>query len=41
MIDPHEHDEDPEEHIGEEIPDPWDGEDDQEVNEDGDMGSGS
>lgn len=39
MAQPHEHDEDPEEHIGEEIPDPWDG--DQEVIDGGDMGSGS
>jgi hypothetical protein len=22
-VDPHEHDEDPEDHIGEEMPDPW------------------
>lgn len=26
MTDPHEHDEDPEDHIGEQVPDPWDDE---------------
>lgn len=38
MTQPHEHDEDPEECIGDPVPDPWDGDDDQEVNGDG-MGS--
>ncbi len=31
MVDPHEIDEDPEEHIGEPVPDPWDEDDDQEI----------
>lgn len=34
----HPHDEDPEEHIGDPVPDPWD---DEEVSGDGDVGSGS